>query len=94
MTSRPLESCHHQCLKAICGVLGYPKGSALEVLDGTLKLRYCTDLFTMRLPPWSLPRVGSGVGKRDFITPGNPLEQVVMGVKGPAYQEDTSRCSI
>ena len=22
LTSRPLESCHHQCLKAICGVLG------------------------------------------------------------------------
>ena len=24
LTSRPLESCHHQCLKAVCGVLGYP----------------------------------------------------------------------
>ena len=31
---RPLESCHHQCLKAACGVLGYPKGSAAELLDG------------------------------------------------------------
>ena len=38
LTSRPLESCHHQCLKAVCGVLEYPKGSALELLDGTLKL--------------------------------------------------------
>ena len=35
LNSRPLESCHHQCLKALCGVLGYPKGSALELLDGT-----------------------------------------------------------
>ena len=26
LTSRPLESCHHQCLKAVCGVLGVPKG--------------------------------------------------------------------
>ena len=50
LTSRPLESCHHQCLKAMCGVLGYPKGSALELLDGTLKLRYCTDFFTKRFP--------------------------------------------
>ena len=50
LTSRPLESCHHQCLQAVCGVLGYPKGSALELLDGTLKLRHCTDLFTMRFP--------------------------------------------
>ena len=35
LDSRPLESCHHQCLKAVCGLLGYPQGSALELLDGT-----------------------------------------------------------
>ena len=67
LDSRPLESCHHQCLKALCGVLGYPRGSVLELLDGTLKLRHCTDLFTKRFPPWSLPRVGSQVGKRHFV---------------------------
>ena len=72
LTSRPLESCHHQCLKAVCEVLGYPKGSALELLDGTLKLRHCTDLFTMRFPPWSLPRVGSSGEKRRFIILGLP----------------------
>ena len=38
LSSRPLESCHHQCLKAVCEVLGYPEGSASELLDGTLKL--------------------------------------------------------
>ena len=74
LTSRPLESCHHQCLKAVCGVLGYPKGSALELLDGTLKLRHCTEVFTMRFPPWSLPRVGIGGGKRQSVTPGYPLD--------------------
>ena len=68
LDSRPLESCHHQCLKAFCGVLGYPEGSALELLDGTLKLRHCTNLFTKRFPPWSLPRLGSGVGKRHSVT--------------------------
>ena len=47
-----------------------PKGPALELLDGTLKLRHRTTLFTMRFPPWSLPRVGTGDGKRQFITPG------------------------
>ena len=26
LTSRPLESCHHQCLKAVCGVLVIPEG--------------------------------------------------------------------
>ena len=26
LTSRPLESCHHQCLKAVCGVFGLFQG--------------------------------------------------------------------
>ena len=62
LSSRPLESCHHQCLSAVCGVLGYPKGSASDLLDGILKLRYCTTIFTTRFPPWSLLRVGNGGG--------------------------------
>ena len=60
LTSRPLESCHHRCLSAICGVLGYPKGSAAELLDGALKLRCCTTPFSNRFPTWSLPPVGNG----------------------------------
>ena len=74
LTSRPFESCHHQCLKAVCGVLGYPKGSASELLDGTLKLRHCTDVFTMRFPPWSLPRVGTMGCKKQSITTGYLLK--------------------
>ena len=70
-TSRPLESCHHQCLKALCGVLGYPKGSASELLDGTLKLRHCTTIFTMRFHPWPLPKIGNGACKRWNVTPGH-----------------------
>ena len=80
LSSRPLESCHHQCLQAICGVLGYPKGSALELLDGTLKLRHCTEVFTMRFLPWSLPRVGHGGGKRQLVTTGHlPDASSAMG---------------
>ena len=71
LTSRPLESCHHQCLKAVCEVLGYPRGSALELLDATLKLRHCTHIFSpWRFSPWSLPRTGHGGGKRQFFSPG------------------------
>ena len=51
LTSGPLESCHHQRVEAVSGVLGYPKGSALELPDGTLKLRHCTPLFSVRFPP-------------------------------------------
>ena len=72
---------HHQCLKAVCGFLGYPKGSALELLDGTLKLRHCTTIFAMRFPPWSLPRVGNGGGKRWDVTPGHPSDDGCNSVK-------------
>ena len=75
LSSGPLESCHHQCRKAVCGVLGYPKGSALELLEGTLKLRHCTEVFTMRFPPWSFLRVGYGSGKRQSVTPGHLLDE-------------------
>ena len=54
---------------------GYPKGSASELLDGTLKLCYCTGIFTVRFPPCSLPRVGNGEVK------GMMLLLEILGVK-------------
>ena len=75
LTSRPKESCHHRCLKAVCGVLGYPKGSASELLDGTLKLRHCTTIFTMRLPLWSLPGIGNAVGETKNFPCGHLLNE-------------------
>ena len=69
-----IRICHHQCLKDACGVLGYPGSSALELLVGTLMLRHCTTLFTMRFLPWSSPRVGNGGGKRQSVTPGHLLD--------------------
>ena len=33
-----------------------------------MKLRHCTNLFTKRFPPWSLRRVGSGIGERHSVT--------------------------
>ena len=74
LTSKPLESCHHQCLKVVCGVLGYPKGSASELLDGTLELRHCTFIFSSLHSPWSLPRVGNGTEKRHSVTPVHLLD--------------------
>ena len=37
-SSRPSESNHHQCLKAVCGLLGFLADAAAELLDGSLKL--------------------------------------------------------
>ena len=65
--SRLLEPCHQQCLKAVCGVLGYPEGSAGELLDGTLKFQYCSTVFTKQFHPWVLPSLGRGVGQSPEI---------------------------
>ena len=72
--SRSLESCHHQRFSAVCGVLGYPEGSAAELLDGSLKLRYCTTVFTKQCLRWVLPRLGRGVGYRRVVISGNLLD--------------------
>ena len=45
---------------SVCGLLGYPKGSAAELLDGVLKLRCCSTPFSHRFPTWFLPSVGNG----------------------------------
>ena len=54
------------------GFLGYPKGAASELLDGTLKLRYCTKMFTTFSP--LVPRVGNGDSKRKGVTPGHLID--------------------
>ena len=42
LTCRPLESCHPQCLKAVCRVWGVSGGCRCGAFDGSLKLRHCT----------------------------------------------------
>ena len=46
------------------------RGSAMELVDGTLKLRHCTPFFTKRFSQWILPWFGrgSGIGKRSIVT--------------------------
>ena len=61
-------------LRLYVGFWGIPKGSAAELLDGTLKLRYCTTIFTKQFPPWFLPWLGKSVGKRGAVTSGNHLD--------------------
>ena len=50
----------------------YPAGAAAELLDGTLKLRYCTTSFSSRFPSWSLP--WNGAGERDGVTTSHLLD--------------------
>ena len=52
LTSRPLESRHHQCLQAVCGVLGCPRGAAMELLDGHLSSVTAQGV-SPRISPWN-----------------------------------------
>ena len=52
----------------------YPKGPASELLDGTLKLRHCTSIFSTFLLSWSLLGVGHGSEKRHSVTPVHLLD--------------------
>ena len=61
-------------LRLYVGFWGYPKGSASELLDGTLKLRHCTAIFSMRFHRWFVLMVGNGGGKRQSITPCHPAD--------------------
>ena len=49
------------------GVLGCPKGSASELLDGTLKLRHCATLFTMHFPHGLYQVLEMGVVKGSLL---------------------------
>ena len=79
LTSRSLESCHHQCLKAVCGLLEYPAGAAAELLDGSLKLRHCTTPFSSRSPPPPPPRSIHGVVR---VVPGGASGKQVWACHG------------
>ena len=57
-------------LRLFVGFWGTLKGQLRRFWMALLKLRYCTTIFTTRFHPWSLPRVGNGSGKRQFVTPG------------------------
>ena len=61
LTSRPLESCHHQCLKAVCGGFGLSQGGSF---GASPTLQYS---FAKRFPPWILPKVGNGSGKNSLL---------------------------
>ena len=59
LSSRPLESCHHQCrLGAVYGVLGYPEGSAAELLDGSFEAPVLYNRFQQAIFPLGFAKVG------------------------------------
>ena len=65
----------------------YPKGSALELLDGTLKLRHCTEVFTKRFQLGLYPGLVLGLVKGMLFLLVICWMQVVIVVKGSGLPE-------
>ena len=90
LSSRPLESFHHQCLKAVCSVLEYPSGAAAELLDGT-------EVFTTRFPLGLYPgldegsksvrlttKTRPGASSHDIPDPGHPTPRRWKRLRPPS----------
>ena len=93
LDSRPLESCIISALRLYVGFWGIPKGSALELLDGTLKLRYYTYSFYQASSPWSLPQVCFGLVKGVLVLLVISWILIVLLVKGSGLPRRRSNIS-
>ena len=81
-------------LVPFCGILGYPMGSAAELLDGTLKLRCCITPFSNRFPTWALPPAGNDRIKGFAVATSNLVGDGSNGVKRVRLTRKTPRkCS-
>ena len=55
LTSRPLEASDDGFLDDLLSLFGYPSGSGLSLVDGSLRMRCCSTNFSCKRPTWKLP---------------------------------------
>ena len=58
LTSRPLEATSTGFLDDLLSLFGYPSGSGQSLVDGSLRMRYCSANFSRKKPTWGLPPFG------------------------------------
>ena len=58
LTSRPLEASDVGFLEDLLVLFGYPAGSGHLLVDGSLRMRYCSANFSCKKPTWGLPSFG------------------------------------
>ena len=58
LTSRPLEASGAGFLDDLLSLFGYPSGSGQSLVDGSLRMRYCSANFSHKKPTWGLPHAG------------------------------------
>ena len=58
LTSRPLEATNTGFLDDLLSLFGYPSGCGQFLVDGSLRMRYCSADFSRKKPTWGLPHSG------------------------------------
>ena len=56
--SRPLEASGTGFLDDLLSLFGYPSGSGQFLVDGSLRMWYCSANFSHKKPTWGLPHSG------------------------------------
>ena len=78
LTSRPLEASDAGFLDDLLFLFGYPVGSGQSLVDGSLRMRYCSANFSCKKPTWKLPQSG-GV---EALVAATPVRMFVDGPSG------------
>ena len=58
LSCRPLEATNTGFLDDLLSLFGYPSGSGQFLVDGSLRMRYCSANFSRKKPTWGLPHSG------------------------------------
>ena len=58
LTSRPFEASDAGFLDDLLFLFGYPVGSGQSLVDGSLRMRYCSANFSCKKPTCGLPHSG------------------------------------
>ena len=68
LTSRPLETSDAGFLDDLISLFGYPVGSGQSLADGSLRMRYCSAIFSQKKPTWGLPHSGGVAALVDTVS--------------------------
>ena len=68
LSCRPLESSLPGCLGPVLHLLGYPAGAVGALSNRLLRIRYCTQPWAKKFPPWKIGNGSPGALERGNIT--------------------------
>ena len=78
LTSRPLETSDAGFLDDLLSLFNYSVGSGQSLVDGSLRMRYCSSYFSHKKPTWGLPHSGGVAVLVDTAS----FRPTVVGLRG------------